>query len=97
MFQYVYESSGSMMRASLTPFALSSGLRFAPSSTRGASGPSMFIRSTSSPWNASRRAWSSSMIEISTRPIAGIDLPFISLITAASAGSSEAKLQVKPR
>ena len=85
------------MRESFTPFALSSGFSVAPSSTFGARGPSMFIRSISSLWNASRRAWSSSMIEISTRPTCGIDLPFISRTTAASAGSAEAKFQTKPR
>ena len=77
MFQYMYEISGSMMRESCTPLRASSGLSLPPSSTFGASGPSMFMMSSSPFWNASSRDWSSSMIEISTRPTCGIFLPFI--------------------
>ena len=50
------------------------------------------------PPNASQRDWSSSMIEISTRPTCGIFLPFISLtICASSASPLPLKSQVKPR
>ena len=66
------------MRDSLMPFFANSGLSLSPSSTFGASGPPRSIRSSSPFWNASRRAWSSSMMLTSMRPTCGIFLPFIS-------------------
>ena len=52
----------------------------------------MFMRSISPFWKASRRAWSSSMMLISTRPTWGIFLPFISAIELRVAGSAELEI-----
>ena len=79
-----------MMRDSRTPFCANAGFSRSPSSTFGASGPSRFIRSSSPFWKARSRDWSSSMIEISTRPTCGIRLPFISATSFWSAGSDDA-------
>ncbi len=57
----------------------------------------MFMMSSSPFWNASSRAWSSSMMLTSTRPTCGIFLPFISAIIGWSAGSADLKSQTKPR
>ena len=57
----------------------------------------MFMMSSSRFWNASQRAWSSSMMLISTRPTWGIFLPFICAIIFWSAGSFDVKSQVNPR
>ncbi len=86
-----------MIRDSCTPFRANSGLSLSPSSTFGASGPSRFMMSSSPFWNARSRDWSSSMIEISTRPTCGIFLPFIWAMTLRSALSVDVKFQVNPR
>ena len=79
------------------PFCASSGFSLSPSNTIGASGPSMFMMSSSPFWNASKRAWSSSMMLTSMRPTCGIFLPFISAINFVSAGSVDLKSQMNPR
>ena len=90
--------SGSTKREILTPFFCISGVSVPPFSTFGASGPSMFIRSSSPFWKASSRDWSSSMMLISIRPTWGIFLPFISFTIRASSGSAPAlKSQTNPR
>ena len=90
--------SGSTKRDSRTPFFCRSGVSVPPVRTFGASGPSMFMRSSSAFWNARSRDWSSSMMLISMRPICGIFLPFISATMRASSGSVPAwKSQTKPR
>ena len=63
----------------------------------GASGPSMFMMSSSPFWNASQRVWSSSMMLISTRPTCGIFLPFICATSLSSPGCAGLKSQTKPR
>ena len=75
-----------------------SGVSVPPWSTIGASGPSMFMRSSSPFWNARSRDWSSSMMLISMRPTCGIVLPFISATIRASSGSVPGlKSHVNPR
>ncbi len=85
------------MRSRRMPFAASSGLSLPSTIACGASGPSMFMMSSSPFWNASQRAWSSSMMLTSTRPTCGIFLPFICATSFWSPGSCGAKSHVKPR
>jgi len=82
--------SASTKRDSFTPLLANSGLSLPPSSTLGASGPSMFMRSISPPWNASSRAWSSSMMLIFDAATCGIFLPFISATSRTSSGRCRA-------
>ena len=58
----------------------------------------MFMMSSSPFWNASQRAWSSSMMLISTRPICGIFLPFICAMSLLVGRiCADVKSHVKPR
>ena len=74
----VYEMSGSIALKIVTPSAVQRGSSFpSASSACGRKVPGRFSTSSSLPPKASQRDWSSSMIEISTRPICGIFLPRI--------------------
>ena len=85
----VYPMSGSIALNSATPCCVHTGfILFAASNTSCRNVAGSDSQSSSFWLNASQRDWSSSMIEISTRPICGIVFPFIAATAALSHGSS---------